>query len=242
MKVESVGVVEEIEVLRLEVRMLREELGRLWVKRKEELERLGEHPPLTQHMDRRKKVRENVSPGYRLIVDMSLSTPQKDTVTGSSDMVLLGNKQHSIVNDSIDKDRSKPCVLVSDQHSDYHLPINPSSPINLANEEPPAVVTGFTEQTLKSENVSNIVDRMKTQVLAEVRESRKFPCNFCDKTYTTANRLAKHVKNKHEDLHTEQDVGHILSEPKLKKFNCPLCDWKGVNAGVVKTHIKRKHI
>jgi len=232
MKVESIGVVEEIEVLRLEVRMLREEVVRLWVNRKVELERRGEQPPGTNHREPRKRVRENVSPGYRLIFDMCLSAPHEDTVTCDTDKELHSNIEYSIVNNSSDKDGSKSYVPVSDQYSDHF-------PINLANEEPLPIQTGFPEQTLKSGKVSNIVDRMKTQVLAEVRESRKFPCNFCDKTYTTANRLAKHVKNKHKDLYPEQ---HILSEPKLKKFNCPLCDWKGVNAGVVKTHIKRKHI
>ena len=97
------------------------------------------------------------------------------------------------------------------------------------------------------QNSTNDIPNILTQVLLQVKVASRVHCDHCDKTYTTENRLKKHMENVHKDLISKPanlptSTSINKREALTKLFECPLCDWKGATAGVVKTHVKKKHM
>ena len=78
--------------------------------------------------------------------------------------------------------------------------------------------------TETSEETGVEVPASKIATVAE----QKFPCNQCNRTFASENRLKNHIGKDHQ-------------AKSSSRFACPECEWTGANAGVVKTHMKRKH-
>ena len=222
MIVERIGIIEEVAVLRLEVRMLREEVVTLWrlERRRIEEQEIEQEKELDQEMVIRGRYKRYTS--YCLV-----PTPftQAEAISQTELPASTEGASHtaSFLQPKIDQEKNKSTCV-------NPLPNTPKS-------------------SAKPNEFKNIVAQKKTQLLMQVKMSSRVQCDHCDKSYTTENRLMKHIKSVHKDIlldtvnmvYSTSDSSSNKKEI-LKNFHCPLCDWKGATAGVVKTHVKKKHM
>ena len=222
MLVEKISIIEEVEVLRLEVRMLREEVARLWV-----VERKGK-----EEQGRRGSIQEEQSTANKSALRVSVLPFPHPSVALSAKTITTLSLEPIVLNDMISAENNdKESEVVS---SEYVTP-------------PEDHLRNSTKDLSKFNDTPNILAHTKAQVLLQVKVSTRVHCDHCDKTYTTENRLRKHVESVHKNLVSEQSnlpssTSSYKKEALTKLFECPLCDWKGATAGVVKTHVKKKHM
>ena len=230
MLVEKISIIEEVEVLRLEVRMLREEVARLWVverKGKEEQRRRGS---IQEEQGRRGSIQEEQSTANKSALRVSvLPFPHPSVALSAKTITTL---EPIVLNYRISAENNdKVSEVVSSKSA-----TSPEDHMQIS-----------TKELIKVKGTPNILAHTKAQVLQQVKVSSRVHCDHCDKTYTTENRLRKHVESVHKDLVSEQSnlpssTSSYKKEALTKLFECPLCDWKGATAGVVKTHVKKKHM
>ena len=196
-------------MLRLEVRMLREEVARLWV-----VERRGKEEQGQGNVQEEQSNASKCAPRIRVLPFPHPSAALSVNTVSTLEPIVFTDR-------------------TSTETKDKETEVVKSKSVPHPDDQP--------------QNSTNVIPNILTQILLQVKVASRVHCDHCDKTYTTENRLKKHMENVHKDLMSEtanlpSSTSSNKIEAPTKLFECPLCDWKGATAGVVKTHVKKKHM
>ena len=97
------------------------------------------------------------------------------------------------------------------------------------------------------------INHKSSKVVSQKNEAGQFPCNRCEKLYTSRPNLSRHIQSAHEGIKfpcndcgykatIRQDlIRHIQSVHEGIKFPCDLCDYKATQKSYLVTHKRNKH-
>ena len=108
--------------------------------------------------------------------------------------------------------------------------------------------TNVNLSTIKGE-----MEHMNIKLVSYRNEAGQYPCDKCDKIFTSTSNLFRHIRIAHEGIKFSCDdclykattrqhlLTHIQAVHKGLQFPCDLCDYKAKQKSHLYTHKKNKH-
>ena len=145
-------------------------------------------------------------------------------------------------------------------HSDANNTFNESVDVDDNQDEDRYDTDNETILENKNEHIQAIYSEKHFNISAD-QKSKKYPCNVCNKKFSSVQNLKSHTKIKHNGAENDETKPHekvnkkstnSLSPSKRKKillsncnsggkFPCPYCKSKFSKKQNLKTHVKKKH-